>query len=199
MTKARKTIKHMEGGPFPPEIVGRLYAEIQLRRDAIEFRCACRLWNDVASDKNVKWQRWCKQRLSCALGDNVTGCSSCCGIGEFQCEVCEETEVMCYRDAGIQCAKCHRRLGPKCCVAKAPICVECVQECQLGCGRRTTRFIDKPWEFNDQLDDKFYYCNDCDVVTCYDCLYHKRDCFRLFHEYYYVSDRFRTTLVNIHR
>lgn len=189
-------------GPFPAEIVGRLYAELQLRRDVVEFRCACKLWNVVAGEKSVKWDRWCKQRLSCAFAHNITGCSNCCHIGEFECEVCEEpeSEALCYEDAQIACGRCQRRVGPKCCVAKVPVCVECVIECELGCEKKPARFIDKPWEFGDPCyDDLFYQCNDCDVVACYRCLYDKRDCFREQHEYICVSDMFGLRITNLHQ
>lgn len=190
----------MNEGPFPPEILERIYAELQYREDALKFRRACRLWNEVATSFGATQRRWCQQRLTCALCEvQVTGCSTCCRIGEFQCEVCEEPEDLCFRDARVRCSKCQRRLGPRCCVSKAPVCVECVQECELGCGKKPQRFIDTPWNRFVVNDNTFYYCTDCELFACHRCLYDKRKCFRQHHQYYYVSDVFKVVIANIHR
>lgn len=191
-----------QGGPFPPEILERIYADLQYRADALKFRSVCRLWNEVATSEGGKCRRWCQQRLTCTFLDTkVTGCSTCCRIGEFQCEVCEEPEDLCSQDARVRCSKCQRRLGPRCCVSRAPVCVECVQKCELGCDKKSQRFIGTPWDFEGiiGMDDKFYYCTECQLFACYRCLFDKRDCFRQHHQYYYLSDMFATKIVNMHR
>ena len=147
-----------------------IYSRLRLRADVVNFRCVCRLWNDVASHPRIRKERWCRQRTTCAMG-NGGGISRCFGIGEFQCEVCDPPEGLCFTNALIHCMKCGRRLGPSCCISLAPLCIECAPEECPKCQKPVQKFRDRPslGFLSNQRSMIFLYCSHLQKALCYDC------------------------------
>ena len=119
------------------DVLGLIYAELQLRCDAQNFRCVCSEWNRIGAQNNAK--RKAKHAGTCCVW-HITRYSGrtvpaeitqqqCRDVGEYQCGVCK-INAMCATDNCINCVRCRRYVCPFCCVNGAPACLECVPVCE---------------------------------------------------------------------
>ena len=188
----------MAQGPFPKDVLTLIYAELQYRRDVVNFRLACKFWNRVADSPQAQSMRRRKRRFSCAFAD-CDWIYRCGGIGEFQCDVCSNPEDLCFKNAQIRCVRCNRRMGPLCAIGSTCVCIECAMECEEGCGRKIFSFYDTPWDVSKKDYDprEFMWCSCCKKLICGSCILKEENlCFNSkIHTTLYVEDQFKKVFI----
>lgn len=179
---------------LPNDVLGIVYSELRLRKDVVSFKLVCKQWYKVAFIKNIVSNRWLKQRLTCSIyGSSFS--KWCCKIGEFECGVCFKPNGLCKSDANVFCIRCQKRLCPKCCRYNIPVCIMCIEKCEL-CGKYIPISNEECWDRRFDVNNTFHFCSTCNTIACYRCHYDKSNCFLKKHEYQYVCDWFQHRIIN---
>ena len=175
---------------FPREVLGLVFAQLQLRRDFLAAKLVCKKWNEVTETEWVQKMRISIFSNTCCAS-NLSSCRID-AIGELQCERCENN-TLCRLDGLIRCVRCKKRICPECCINSCAACVDCATKCLLC---QKTPIV--PCSDGDDLYDIFLYCNDCDMIGCFKCLQFG-GCIKCHETHEILKWRIRYLICRLHR
>lgn len=155
------------------DLIGLVYIELQLRRDAFHFRSVCKQWNRVGLlNEAARRARFldtcpCTTSMHFRLGTLLTPVrKKCTAMGEFECGLCFAT--LCANHTTFYCYRCRKRICQDCCISQAPACTKCVQTCEeTECTRKSKPLLALVNICSDY--SRFQYCACCDKFVCTDC------------------------------
>jgi len=127
---------------FPADVLTLLFSDMRFREHVLNFRLACRRWNNVSHRASAKRLRQLKHAYTCGGPKSGQVCSR---IGEITCQVC--CQYSSCPQCMMKCSVCMR-WSASCCnstarVSHGSICNICLVEMMEAKQRHVTYLVQK--------------------------------------------------------